>query len=176
MRPTVASLTSLISLISLLTPSPVTVDARSLRSPSLPDVHYPRGALTYDHHRVRRVRWSGVMAAALFALVVITPWGDFQGHTHWDEVGWIPFMSPPVRVRDIVLNLLLFAPLGLASALQLRFPVIAAALIAFVVSLFGEWLQVYSHSRFPSATDLVCNICGAVLTSWLVGSYGRRRP
>ena len=85
-------------------------------------------------------------------------------------------MSPPVRVRDIVLNLLLFAPLGLASALQLRFPVIAAALIAFVVSLLGEWLQVYSHSRFPSATDLVCNVCGAVVTSWFVGSYGRRRP
>jgi glycopeptide antibiotics resistance protein len=124
--------------------------------------------IAYDDHRVTRIRLSVVIASALVALVVIVPWADFQGHTHWDEVGWIPFVSWPVRNRDIVVNLLLCAPLGIASALYFRSHVLAAGLIAFGVSLFGEWLQVYSHSRFPSATDLLCNVAGAVAAALVV--------
>ena len=116
-----------------------------------------------------------VVVTALLALIVIFPWGDFQGHTHWDEVGWIPFASPPIRVRDIVLNFMLFMPLGTASALHYRTPVLAAGLIACVVSLFGEWLQVYSHSRFPSATDLVCNIGGALIAAWIIQRRNRHQ-
>jgi glycopeptide antibiotics resistance protein len=111
---------------------------------------------------------SALIASALVALLVIVPWGDFHGHTHWDEVGWIPFVSWPVRNRDIVVNLLLCAPLGIASALYFRSRVLAAAVIAFVVSLFGESLQVFSHSRFPSATDLLCNVAGAIAAALVV--------
>jgi glycopeptide antibiotics resistance protein len=117
---------------------------------------------------VRRIGLSAVLTSALVALVIIVPWGDFQGHAHWDEVGWIPFVSWPVRNRDIVVNFLLCAPLGIASALYFRSRLLAAGLIAFVVSLFGEWLQVYSHSRFPSATDLLCNVAGAVVAALVV--------
>ena len=98
----------------------------------------------------------------------MVPWGDFQGHTHWDEVGWIPFVSWPVRNGDIVFNLLLCAPLGIASALYFRSRVLAAGVLAFLVSFSGEWLQVYSHSRFPSATDLFCNVAGAVVAAVVV--------
>ena len=117
---------------------------------------------------MKRVGLPIVVATALLALIAILPWGDFQGHTHWDEVAWIPFASPSIRVRDIVLNLMLFAPLGVASALHFRTPILAAGLIASVVSLTGEWLQVYSHSRFPSATDLVCNVGGALIAAWII--------
>jgi hypothetical protein len=54
-----------------------------------------------------------ILSIGVIALVVV-PWGDFQGHTHWAKVGWIPFVSPPVRLRDMVANLLLFAPFGAA--------------------------------------------------------------
>src|SRR5438477_655175 len=60
----------------------------------------------------------GIVASLLAALGADLPWGDFHGHTHWANVGWIPFVSPPVRVLDIAENLLLFAPLGFFVALE----------------------------------------------------------
>lgn len=45
--------------------------------------------------------------------------------------------------------------------------------MAFVMSLLGEWSQVYSHSRFPSATDVVCNVIGAVAAALAVGAFAR---
>lgn len=103
-------------------------------------------------------------------LLVLLPWRDFQGHTHWSKVAWIPFVSPPVRLRDIVANILLFAPLGATAAVTFgRGHVAAAALLGVALSLVGESAQLYSHSRFPSATDVVCNAVGTVL-----GAYAMR--
>lgn len=45
--------------------------------------------------------------------------------------------------------------------------------MALFVSLLCEWAQVYSHGRFPSATDVTCNVGGAALAS---AAYLRRRP
>src|SRR4051794_37225698 len=95
------------------------------------------------------------LAIALIVLAVF-PWGDFQGHTHWPKVGWIPFVSPPVRRRDIVANLLLFMPFGAAVAMNARrAPVVVATVGGATLSFVGEATQLYSHTRFPSATDLV---------------------
>ena len=116
-----------------------------------------------------------LLVTAGLTLAAIVPWGDFTDHTHWDEVGWIPFVSQPWRVRDVILNLLLCAPLGVASALTFRYGLLAAGATSLTISLVGEWLQVYSHGRFPSATDLVCNVCGA-LAAALVVRYVQRRP
>jgi glycopeptide antibiotics resistance protein len=118
--------------------------------------------------RLFLVLWVGVIA------LIVVPWGDFQGHTHWAKVGWIPFVSPPVRLRDEVANLLLFAPFGAAIALNVsraRIPV--ATISAAALSFTGETLQLYSHQRFPSATDVVMNTAGAVLGAYLVS---RRNP
>jgi glycopeptide antibiotics resistance protein len=49
-----------------------------------------------------------------------------------------------------------------------------AAVGAATVSFAGETLQLYSHQRFPSATDLVMNTTGAVLAAWLVSRRDRR--
>src|SRR5947207_8040231 len=125
----------------------------------------------------------GIAGSVLAALGADLPWGDFHGHTHWANVGWIPFVSPPVRVLDIAENLLLFAPLGFFIALENSFeggtsrrhPAWRAAFIALCVAFLGEWSQLYSHTRFPSATDLTCNvagaICAAVITAWALGSW-----
>lgn len=109
-------------------------------------------------------------------VVALFPWGDFQGHTHWAKVGWVPFVSPPIRIRDIVANLLLFAPLGgvIGWRNRRRTALWLAALTCTGVSLAGEWTQLYSHSRFPSATDLVCNVAGGLLAAWWISSRRRR--
>ncbi len=125
---------------------------------------------------IDRVARLGLPLSIALALAADFPWGDFQGHTHWHNVGWIPFVSPPVRPGDIALNLLLFFPLGVFAARRVRAPATAlahSALIAFVVSVIGEWTQVYSHTRFPSATDVACNVVGSLLGTVLV-FYARR--
>ena len=125
---------------------------------------------------IDRVARLGLPLSIAVALAADFPWGDFQGHTHWHNVGWIPFVSPPVRPGDIALNLLLFLPLGVFAARRGRAPASAlarSALIAFVVSVIGEWTQVYSHTRFPSATDVACNVGGALLGTALVVYAGR---
>jgi len=116
--------------------------------------------------RVLLVASVGVIA------VLVPPWGDFQGHTHWAKVGWIPFYSWPVRLRDIVANVLLFAPFGAALSMNLRRSriVTIAVFLGSLVSLVGEATQLYSHTRFPSATDLVCNSVGSGLGAWLMSS------
>ena len=120
------------------------------------------------------------MKARLFLLLTIViivlavfPWGDFQGHTHWEKVGWIPFVSKPLRIRDIIANVLLFMPFGAAIALNVRpsRAVVLASLSGATISFIGETTQLYSHTRFPSATDFVTNTVGAALAARLVSQF-----
>jgi glycopeptide antibiotics resistance protein len=124
--------------------------------------------------------WVLLVLATALIVTAVTPWGDFQGHTHWSKVGWVPFFSKPVRLRDILANILLFAPFG---AVVSRFGRERSALMMAVIaggclSLLAETLQLYSHTRFPSATDLVSNILGAALGAALSGWWlaRARRP
>ena len=118
-------------------------------------------------------RWLAV-AFGLFAVALDWPFGDFQGHTHWNNVGWIPFVSPPVRLLDMAQNVLLFAPFGFFVALSqrptARHAVRRAVLMTAGLSLFGEGSQIFSHGRFPSATDWTCNVIGAALAAALAVS------
>ena len=100
------------------------------------------------------------------------PWGDLQNHGHWQRVGWIPFVSP-YRLRDMVLNTMLCAPLGGFAGRMFRWPLPSAFLLTLVLSLTGEWAQIYSHTRVPSATDVACNVAGALLAAALAQRIGR---
>ena len=113
------------------------------------------------------------VSVALIAAIIV-PWGDLQDHSHWAKIGWIPFVSGPLRRRDILANVLLFMPLGAGAALGFRGGVAAVAGLALTLSLTGETIQVYTHSRFPSATDVVCNVAGAVLGALAVRRLLRR--
>jgi glycopeptide antibiotics resistance protein len=117
---------------------------------------------------MRPLAWL-VLAIALIVIAVF-PWGDFQGHTHWSKVGWIPFVSKPLRLPDVVANIVLFAPFGAAFGRLKRGPraLLLATVCGAALSLLGETAQLYSHTRFPSATDLVCNAAGAALGAVLV--------
>lgn len=118
--------------------------------------------------RPRAARITAV-CFGLAAFAADWPWGDLQNHTHWDKVAWIPFVSRPVTPFDIVQNVLLFAPfgffVGLAGTRTRPRAVVRAALLTLLIGFAGETSQLYSHSRFPSATDLACNVAGAALAA-----------
>jgi glycopeptide antibiotics resistance protein len=107
--------------------------------------------------RILLLLWIGVIA------VIVIPWGSFQSHAHWNGIGWIPFLSPPFRVRDIVLNTLLYVPFGYWSVQQRGGSgVWRACGYALALSVAMECTQVFSHRRFPSATDVTTNVLGAL--------------
>ena len=119
-----------------------------------------------------RGRWPFVLWTVLIVLVVV-PWVGYQNHSHWQRVGWIPFASAEVRLRDVVVNLLLYAPWGYFFARSVRVAarcVWIVVVLAAALSITTETSQVYSHGRFPSATDVTCNVIGA-----LAGALWARR-
>lgn len=80
----------------------------------------------------------------------------------------------------MALNTLLCAPLGGLSGRLFRRPLLAAFGLSLALSVAAEWSQVYSHNRFPSATDVTCNVAGAVTAATFArrfrpGSIGHRK-
>ena len=125
---------------------------------------------------MKRFGVLGLIVSLTAALAVDYPWGNWVGHTHWAKVGWIPFYSWPVSTGDILQNIILFLPAGVFARLALGARArVWAPLLCFPVALLGEWTQLYSHGRFPSATDLVCNLLGSLVGVWLVEKLIRSR-
>ena len=128
------------------------------------------GALLTAHavHRMQFGVWT-----ALIVLIVL-PWTSYVGHTHWARVAWIPFVSPPVPVGDIVRNVLLYLPWGylyVRQSRKSRGAIFRALGYAMALSVATEATQLFSHGRFPSSTDVTCNVAGA----WIGGRWARRR-
>jgi glycopeptide antibiotics resistance protein len=98
----------------------------------------------------------------------LLPCSNFVGHSHWNQVQWIPFYNHRVDLFDIVANVVLFVPFGYFASCCLpdflcdkkTMWVLASATL---LSASVEFLQIYSHSRFPSTTDICCNLLGAAL-------------
>jgi glycopeptide antibiotics resistance protein len=103
----------------------------------------------------------GVWSALIVAATV--PWTSVVGHTHWQKVQWIPFRSPPIKLFDVLVNVALYLPFGyqFVRAFPPRARAWQAAALAAALSLVVEWTQLYSHSRFPSVQDVVCNALGS---------------
>ncbi len=119
--------------------------------------------------RVAFAAWAGVIC------FIVLPWYRFQGHPHFELIQWVPFVTPPIRLRDIVLNTLLYVPLGyLHVRRSLVISVPRTVAVAAALSLVTECAQLFSHGRFPSTTDLVCNTFGAYLGAlWASGRLKR---
>ncbi len=110
----------------------------------------------------------------LWVLVIVfvstMPWSDFQGHSHWDLVRWIPFHDDPPTPRtlfDVVGNLLLYMPFGY---LYVRYRLclngmvfLRVTLLAALFSVGGELFQVFTHYRIASVTDVCSNVIGAAI-------------
>jgi len=98
------------------------------------------------------------------------PWSNFQGHSHWSFVRWIPFQDASLKRRslfDLVLNLFLYAPVGYFYMPLCRAVSTAAflrvILMAGLLSVATELFQVFSHNRIPSMTDVLMNIIGTAV-------------
>jgi len=98
----------------------------------------------------------------LIIIAIVVPWGRFTDHSHWMRIDWSPFVNDPIRIRDIVANTLLYIPFGYLHR-KLGAPAVRRTLV-YALALSGgtECTQVFSHGRFPSLADVVCNTVGAV--------------
>ena len=70
------------------------------------------------------------------------------------------FRSGSWTVKDAVVNILLYVPLGFFFKRE-RHAVSTVVGFAAALSLAAELSQLFSHSRFPATTDVVCNMIGA---------------
>ena len=102
----------------------------------------------------------------LFLFATTWPWRDVQGHAHWERLNWVPFGGATDGPRDMALNALLFLPLGYLYARQSARPrataIARAVVAALVLSASAELLQVFMHNHFPTATDVVIDVIGAL--------------
>jgi len=112
---------------------------------------------------------------AVLVLVPLFPLTDFAGHPHWEMISWIPFQHAslaPSMLLDIIGNIGWFMILGyllhyLMNKNSFTFQSFATVvLISAGVSLALEFFQIFCHNRFPSMTDVVCNILGAGLGAY----------
>ncbi len=109
--------------------------------------------------------WSVVIVG-----VTTMPWSDFQGHAHWSTACWIPFTDrqrSPGMLFNALANVLLFVPFGYlfihSQPRRYSASLLPLALLAVRLSASAELYQVYSHHRFPTATDIAANLIGAVV-------------
>lgn len=112
---------------------------------------------------------------AVLLLTPLFPLSNFVGHPHWEAIRWIPFQDfslTPTILMDVISNIAWFVIFGYLLHYWMNensspFRSIATVvLIAAGVSLSLEFFQVFCHNRFPSMTDVTCNIIGACLGAY----------
>ena len=121
------------------------------------------------------------LRVAVWTLIVIggvAPWASWTDHSHWDRIEWIP-LTRNVRLRDVVLNVLFYVPLGYFFVTARWVPpatrrILLAALFGFVLSVVTETTQVFSHGRFPGMTDVATNTTGALIGAMLAARRHRQ--
>ena len=101
-------------------------------------------------------------------LLVVVPWGSFEDHMRGHRIGWIPFISPPVQIVDVVLNVFLYVPVGYLGSRRSGWrSALSVVLCALALSVATEATQLFSHRRFVSATDVLSNTLGAAIGIFL---------
>jgi glycopeptide antibiotics resistance protein len=104
------------------------------------------------------------------------PWTGRTAQAQWERVHPMPFSDPADKPRDLIANLLLFIPFGYSFARGR--PRARAAVGAFVAaaatSASAEALQLFSTVRFPSGTDVLAAVSGA-LAGCLLAAVRRKR-
>ena len=111
-------------------------------------------------------------------VALVVPWRSLQNHPHWVRIRWVPFVSAPVSLGDIIGNVLLYVPFGYFAGSHFRRRGWLMALVgATVLSCTTEFTQVWSHGRFPSVQDVLMNVLGAASGMWFQqsGRLDRRR-
>ena len=112
-----------------------------------------------------RVSRFGLILSIGLIIYIVFPWRSYQEHAHWQRIQWLPFVSPPVRLRDVIGNVVLYIPFGFFIAASTRRRDIWkwGMACAVALALATEFTQVFSHRRFPSMQDVLTNCLGAAL-------------
>jgi glycopeptide antibiotics resistance protein len=124
-----------------------------------------------------RLLWLSATLAAVGAMVL--PLSNFQGHSHWAKVNWIPFGERPFGVLDAFENVLLFMPFGWCGVLSRRGGsgalTVQTTILALLLSVSGELFQVYCHNRLATTTDVCTNTFGALLGAAIAARFAGER-
>ena len=133
-------------------------------------------------------RWIGLgllgVTLVIALLVTLYPFQFHLGTASLSRIDWRLYY-PGHSDRDLVLNLLMLAPLGAGLALvragrasSSRIALEACAL-GVGTALFIETLQIFQRTRFPQAADVWRNgtgcIVGAVVVALVLQTIDRRR-
>jgi glycopeptide antibiotics resistance protein len=126
-------------------------------------------SLAAGHRRLARAIWAIALA------LVTVPFTDLHGHAHWASVGWIPFVTPPVKFTDIAANVIMYVPFGILGARRRSAgsTVVRTAGLTLALSFSLELTQLFSHTRFASSTDMACDTIGAAAGAFLAWRMGR---
>src|SRR5262249_3557239 len=82
-------------------------------------------------------------------------------------------VSLGLNARDLVLNVLIYIPVGLVLS---RLGFCRAAVIAMLLSLFAATCQFFMMHRYPSPFDLAMNVAGAAIGLLISGRFRVRVP
>jgi VanZ family protein len=134
--------------------------------------------LSYGHLAIsvnRRAAAFWLLYLAVILYLSLYPW-RFSPHPFARTLPWIPFFSRRV-ILDACLNVLFYIPLGASAFLAMRRSVaamLAATILAILVSFSVEMAQLSIPGRYGNLTDLFSNSVGASLGA--VGAFLATRP
>jgi glycopeptide antibiotics resistance protein len=115
---------------------------------------------------LNRHRTTPSILLACWTVVIVfavVPIGRYREQPARQQIAWIPFVSRPVTLSDIARNILLYVPFGYLQVRAVVHPTVGRALAySAALSAGTEATQVYSRGRYPSTTDVVCNVIGAM--------------
>jgi glycopeptide antibiotics resistance protein len=126
----------------------------------------------------RRRTTPAILLACWTAVIVfaVVPMGRYREQPARRQIAWIPFVSRPMTPSDMARNVLLYVPFGYLQARALVYPTVWRALAyGTALSAGTEATQVYSRGRYPSTTDVVCNVIGGML-GFALARQRRSRP
>ena len=99
------------------------------------------------------VWWIPVVLIASFPLGV-------TASPQWHRIHLVPFTDPADKVEDLAVNVLLFVPFGYSFARDRGLAWLPVA--AGLVSALAELSQLFSTVRYPSGTDVLYAVVGAL--------------
>ncbi|HEX2690045.1 MAG TPA: VanZ family protein [Kofleriaceae bacterium] len=121
------------------------------------------------------------LATAL--LVTLYPFRFQLGTASWSRIDWRLYYRGHSD-RDLVLNLVMLAPLGVGLVLvrfgraSLSRIILEAGALGVGSALFVETLQIFQRTRFPQAADVWRNgvgcVAGAIVTALVLKAMDHR--
>ncbi|MBS0154014.1 MAG: VanZ family protein [Nitrospira sp.] len=112
----------------------------------------------------------------VLAIAPFFPLSSFAGHPHWNQIRWIPFQDFSLtwnKSIDVIGNTIWFMGFGYLLHCQQhwdsgpRWTIARIIAIAGSISFSAELFQVFCHNRYPSMTDVACNVLGAGLGGYV---------